>query len=97
MRKVSCMDLFEMANVVRDLSYDMAHFKAPMGRWQIPYTVLLSYYCNHNFFKNTKMSRQFQPGVFQWEYNGGSFLCSFRPSGVFYCGLFVLLDVIIVT
>jgi len=31
-RLVRCMDLFEMANVVRDLSYDtMSHFKAPVG------------------------------------------------------------------
>lgn len=30
-RRVSCMNLFEMVNVVRDLSYDMAHFKAPVG------------------------------------------------------------------
>jgi len=30
-KRLSCMNLFEMANVVRDLSYDLAHFKAPVG------------------------------------------------------------------
>jgi hypothetical protein len=30
-RKVHCMNLFEMGNVVSDLTYDMAHFKAPVG------------------------------------------------------------------
>jgi len=29
--RMSCMNLFEMGNVVRDLAYDLSHFKAPVG------------------------------------------------------------------
>lgn len=30
-KHLRCINLFEMGNVVRDLSYDLAHFKAPVG------------------------------------------------------------------